>query len=176
MANKLVGQNYSTPDLVAKVTGRAKYAEDFRAEGMLFAKQLLSPLPHARILRVDTSRAIALPGVHLVLTGADVKGMIFGGRNYKDVPVLAWDKVRFIGDRVAAVVADDHPAFVRVIDPRTRTPAPGGSQDQDGDVRRILRSRHLPLLDLHRPARGEVNNRVRERGGSRAEQGHQQRC
>ena len=45
---KLVGQNYTTPDLVAKVTGKSKYAEDYRAEGMLFAKLLLSPLPHAR--------------------------------------------------------------------------------------------------------------------------------
>ena len=63
MANpKLVGQNYITPDMVAKVTGRAKYAEDFRADGMLFARQLLSPLPHARIRRLDTSAALALPG------------------------------------------------------------------------------------------------------------------
>jgi xanthine dehydrogenase molybdopterin-binding subunit B len=48
---KLLGHNYALPDLVAKVTGRAKYAEDFRAEGMLFARLLLSPLPHARITR-----------------------------------------------------------------------------------------------------------------------------
>ena len=53
--NKLVGQNYTTPDLVAKVTGKAKYAEDFRADGMLFAKLLLSPMPHARVLHIDTS-------------------------------------------------------------------------------------------------------------------------
>ena len=46
---KLVGQNYTPPDLVAKVTGRAKYAEDYRADGMLFAKLLLSPMPHARV-------------------------------------------------------------------------------------------------------------------------------
>jgi hypothetical protein len=48
-AYKLIGQNYTTPDLVAKVTGRAKYAEDYRAEGMLFAKLLLSPVPHAHV-------------------------------------------------------------------------------------------------------------------------------
>ena len=60
---KLVGQNYTTPDLLAKVTGRSKYAEDFRAEGMLFAKLLLSPLPHARVRSVDTSEALAMPGV-----------------------------------------------------------------------------------------------------------------
>ena len=52
---KLVGQNYTTPELRAKVTGRSKYAEDFRAEGMLFAKLLLSPFPHARIRSLDAS-------------------------------------------------------------------------------------------------------------------------
>ena len=56
---KLVGQNYVTPDLIAKVTGKAKYAEDFRAEGMLFAKLLLSPIPHGRVRSVDTSAAEA---------------------------------------------------------------------------------------------------------------------
>ena len=56
MTNKLIGQNYVTPDLVAKVTGKAKYAEDFRADGMLFCKLLLSPMPHARVMRIDTSR------------------------------------------------------------------------------------------------------------------------
>ena len=59
---KLIGQNYVLPDLVAKVTGRAKYAEDFRAEGMLFARLLLSPLPHARIRKIDASAALAMPG------------------------------------------------------------------------------------------------------------------
>ena len=67
MANKLVGQNYVTPDLVAKVTGRAKYAEDFKVDGMLHARLLTSPLPHARALRIDTSRAMALPGVKAIL-------------------------------------------------------------------------------------------------------------
>ena len=55
--NKLIGQNYTTPDIVAKVTGKAKYAEDFRAEGMLFAKLLLSPMPHARVKSIDASAA-----------------------------------------------------------------------------------------------------------------------
>src|SRR5258705_255707 len=60
---KLVGQNYTPADLIAKVTGRAKYAEDYRAEGMLFAKLLLSPMPHARVISVDTRAALAMPGV-----------------------------------------------------------------------------------------------------------------
>ena len=72
MANKLIGQNYVTPDLVAKVTGAAKYAEDFRADGMLFCKLLLSPLPHGRVRRIDTSKALALPGVKGILTADDL--------------------------------------------------------------------------------------------------------
>jgi CO/xanthine dehydrogenase Mo-binding subunit len=71
---KLVGQNYTTPDLRAKVTGRSKYAEDFRAEGMLFARLLLSPYPHARIASIDTSAALAMPGVRAILTADEVPG------------------------------------------------------------------------------------------------------
>jgi CO/xanthine dehydrogenase Mo-binding subunit len=69
---KLVGQNYTTPDLVAKVTGRAKYAEDFRKDGMLFAKLLLSPFPHARVRSIDTSAATAMPGVKAILTADEL--------------------------------------------------------------------------------------------------------
>ena len=75
---KLVGQNYATPDLVAKVTGKAKYAEDFRAEGMLFAKLLLSPMPHARVKSIDTSAALAMPGVKAILTADDLPGVAAG--------------------------------------------------------------------------------------------------
>ena len=73
MANnyKYIGKNYTTPDLVAKVTGKAKYAEDYRAEGMLFIKLLLSPMPHARVVNVDASRALALPGVKGILRASD---------------------------------------------------------------------------------------------------------
>src|SRR5918992_1038287 len=58
---KYLGKDYSTPDLVAKVTGKAKYAEDYRAEGMLFCKLLLSPLPHGRVRGVNATRGLALP-------------------------------------------------------------------------------------------------------------------
>jgi xanthine dehydrogenase molybdenum-binding subunit len=67
-----VGQNYTTPDLVAKVTGQAKYAEDYRADGMLFVKLLLSPMPHARVRSIDTSAALAMPGVRAILTADDI--------------------------------------------------------------------------------------------------------
>ena len=72
MATRLVGTNYITPDIVAKVTGRARYAEDFRAEGMLFCKLMLSERPHARVVSKDLSRALALPGVRAILTAEDV--------------------------------------------------------------------------------------------------------
>src|SRR4029077_9352589 len=87
-ANKLIGENYVTPDLVAKVTGQAKYAEDFRADGMLFCKLLLSPYPHARVKSIDSSKALALSGVKGILT-AD------------ELPAPA-DVVTDLGQRIAA--------------------------------------------------------------------------
>src|ERR1700730_17159343 len=65
---KLIGKDYPTADLYAKVTGKAKYAEDYRADGMLFCKLLLSPMPHARVRSIDTSAALAMPGVKAILT------------------------------------------------------------------------------------------------------------
>src|SRR6058998_2548152 len=75
---KLIGENYTPPDLVAKVTGRARYAEDYRVNGMLFAKLLLSPMPHARVSRIDTSAAAALPGVKAILTADDLPPVVEG--------------------------------------------------------------------------------------------------
>src|SRR5215831_7124984 len=74
MASKLVGQNYVTPDLVAKVTGKAKYAEDYKADGMLYARLLLSPLPHARARNINASAALAMPGVKAILTPDEIPG------------------------------------------------------------------------------------------------------
>jgi CO/xanthine dehydrogenase Mo-binding subunit len=70
--HKLLGHNYTTPDLIAKVTGRAKYAEDYRADGMAFCKLLLSPMPHCRVRRIDASAALAIPGVKGILTAEDL--------------------------------------------------------------------------------------------------------
>ncbi len=69
---KLLGHNYVTPDLVAKVTGRAKYAEDYRGEGMVFIKLMPSPRPHARVVSIDATAALAMPGVHGILTADDL--------------------------------------------------------------------------------------------------------
>ena len=69
---RLIGKNYPTPDLLAKVTGKSKYAEDFRADGMLFAKLALSPMPHARVRHIDAREALAMPGVKAILTMDDL--------------------------------------------------------------------------------------------------------
>ncbi len=88
-----------------KVSGHATYAADVRLPGTLWAKVLRSPHPHARITRIDASRARKAEGVRGVVTGKDVTGS-YMGRVIRDIPVLCWDKVRFVGDRVAAVAAD----------------------------------------------------------------------
>jgi CO/xanthine dehydrogenase Mo-binding subunit len=97
-----------------KVTGAARYTFDVTLPGMVHAKVLRSPHPHARIVAIDASRAEALPGVVAVVTGADVIELPdpYYGVAIRDQPVLAIDKVRYIGDMVAAVAAlDEETAF-----------------------------------------------------------------
>jgi xanthine dehydrogenase molybdenum-binding subunit len=72
IGRKLIGKDYETPDLYAKVTGQAKYAEDYHADGMLFCKLLLSPMPHARVRSIDARAALAMPGVRAILTSDDL--------------------------------------------------------------------------------------------------------
>jgi len=88
-----------------KVSGATVYAADVKLQGLLWAKILRSPHPHARIRRVDISRAKKVPGVHAIITGEDVKGCLVG-KQIRDMPVLCWDRVRFAGDRIAAVAAE----------------------------------------------------------------------
>ncbi|MDE3150063.1 MAG: xanthine dehydrogenase family protein molybdopterin-binding subunit [Acidobacteriota bacterium] len=71
---KLIGRDYPTNDLMAKVTGKAKYAEDFRAEGMLFCRLVLSPMPHGRVKRIRAEKALAMPGVKGILTPDEIPG------------------------------------------------------------------------------------------------------
>jgi aldehyde oxidoreductase len=92
-------------DALDKATGRAVYAADLAAEGMLHARALRSPHAHADILRIDTERARQMPGVEAVLTARDVPGLNSYGRKVKDESVLAEARVRKVGDPVALVVA-----------------------------------------------------------------------
>lgn len=100
-----IGQPAGHVEGPAKVTGRALYAADVRLPGMLWGKCLRSPFPHARILSVDASQARQLPGVYTILTGADLPETRLG-RFLLDIPVLARDRVRFIGEKVVAVAAE----------------------------------------------------------------------
>lgn len=88
-----------------KVTGAARYTADVQMPGMLWLAYTRSPRPHARILSIDTSAAKQVPGVHAVLTGADIPNVRLG-RRLLDWPALASDRVRMVGDRVAAVAAE----------------------------------------------------------------------
>src|ERR1700752_5077409 len=97
---KLVGSNYVPPDHVAKVTGRAKYAEDFRADGMLFTKLLLSPMPHARVRGIDTTAALAMPGVKAILTADDLPDLRGAERALTNEPL-------YQGEPILAVAAVD---------------------------------------------------------------------
>jgi CO/xanthine dehydrogenase Mo-binding subunit len=88
-----------------KVSGEAKYAVDITRPGMLWGKLLRSPIASGKIRRIDASKALALPGVHGVVTGEDCTGLKIGRRLY-DMPILADGEVRFIGEKVAAVAAE----------------------------------------------------------------------
>jgi 4-hydroxybenzoyl-CoA reductase alpha subunit len=102
---RVVGKAHRKVDATAKVTGVTRFADDLFLPRMLFAKLLRSPHAHARIVSIDTSRAAALPGVKAVLTGKDLP-IPFGILPVsQDEHALALDKVRFVGDPVAAVAA-----------------------------------------------------------------------
>ena len=92
-----------------KVSGKAIYAADISQPGMLWGRVLRSPYPYARIVSIDKSQAEALPGVHAVVTGQDIPDTKIG-RRMVDMPILARDVVRFVGEKVAAVAADDKDA------------------------------------------------------------------
>ncbi|MEW6579351.1 MAG: molybdopterin cofactor-binding domain-containing protein [Chloroflexota bacterium] len=111
-----VGRPVPPQEIVDKVTGRARFTDDYTFPGMLIGRTLRAAYPHARIKRIDTSKAKALPGVHAVLTHADVSGQNRHGLIYADWPVLCDDKVRYMGDAVAIVAAEDADTAARALD------------------------------------------------------------
>ena len=104
---KVLGRNYPRVDAYDKVTGRATYASDVYLPGMLACKLLPSTRTHARIVKIDTSRAAQLPGVHCVITGADFPDVRFGSGALKDRYIMPTEVVNFVGEPIAAVAADD---------------------------------------------------------------------
>jgi CO/xanthine dehydrogenase Mo-binding subunit len=102
-----IGKDVRSIDAPSKVTGRLKYAGDMTMPGMLHVQVLRSPHPHARIVSIDTTAALAMAGVEGVITSADVPGEDGFGVIVNDQPVMARGKVRYVGEAVAAVAADD---------------------------------------------------------------------
>lgn len=103
---RVVGRPLPRTDAVAKVTGAAVYADDLSFPGMLYGAVLRAGVPHARIRGIDITAARALPGVHAVLTAADIPGENRHGLVHRDWPVLCAEKVRYVGDAVALVAAE----------------------------------------------------------------------
>lgn len=110
-----IGKVFARADAPAKVTGAEKYAVDYYGENLLWAGVKRAGVAHGRILKIDTGAAAKLPGVVKVLAGADVPGTNRQGIVHKDQPVIAADKVRYPGDAVALVVADNKATLQKAI-------------------------------------------------------------
>lgn len=115
-ALEAIGRPLPRPDAVEKVTGRGIYADDLFVVGMLHARALRSRYPHARLLKVDPSRARELPGVVAVLTAGDIPGRKNCGVHDLDWPVLCYDKVRYVGDAIALVAAETEEIAARALE------------------------------------------------------------
>ncbi len=113
MANehKLIGKDFTVPDIEAKVTGRAKYSEDFRADNMVFCKTLTSPIPHAKIRSIDTSEALKIPGVLGILTADDVPQFPPPAQG-----IFAKDETFYVGEPILAVAAESEEIAVEAIE------------------------------------------------------------
>ena len=108
MAYSLLGKNFTPPDVEAKVTGRAKYAEDFRVEGMVFCRLFLSPVPHGLVKNIDASEALAMEGVLGVLTADEVP-------SHASDPILT-NEPKYIGEPILAVAAVDETTAMNALD------------------------------------------------------------
>ncbi len=146
----IAGKDAHRVDGIEKVTGKAVYTGDIQLSGMGYAKILRSPVAHARLLKVDASKAKELSGVIATLTRDDIKEFNYKyGATYKDQSIVAVDKVRYVGDPVAAVMAEDPAIAEAALDlieveyeelPKVtnieEATAPGAIQVHEGDVAR----------------------------------------
>ena len=110
MPYSLIGKDFTPPDVRAKVTGKARYAEDFRAEGMAFCKLLTSPHPHARVTAIDASGALAMPGVYGVLVPDDLPAP------RSPIEAILTKEPTFVGDPILAVAAVDEKTAADAVD------------------------------------------------------------
>jgi len=113
--NGVIGKNVRRIDTPSKVSGRLKYAGDMTLPGMLHVQVLRSPHAHARITSIDTSAAAAIDGVEGVITSADVPGEDGFGVFVNDQPIMAREKVRYVGEAIAAVAAESPLAARRAL-------------------------------------------------------------
>ncbi|WP_218187974.1 xanthine dehydrogenase family protein molybdopterin-binding subunit [Desulfosarcina cetonica] len=113
---KIVGKRVVRSDTLAKVTGQARYTADLKMPNMLVAKVLRSPHAHAKINRIDVSEALKMPGVKAAISGFDGYGIKWGVFRYtQDHAMLPTDKVRYIGEDVAAVAAVDEETAIEAL-------------------------------------------------------------
>ena len=151
----VIGQSPARPDAVPKLRGEFEYAQDLTADGMLWAATVRSPHARARIVSVDVAPALAVGGVHACLTADDVPGRSVFGLEHPDQPVLAGEEVRYWGEPVAIVAAED---------PRTALRAAS-----------LVEVGYEPLPPLTDPAeaeaRDEVFRRLRIRRGDQERRG-----
>ncbi len=143
---ELMGRDFTPPDIRGKVTGEAKYAEDFRRDGMVFCRLLTSPMPHARVTGVDASEALNMPGVVGILLPEDVPEQ--GGVNNN---ILTYEP-HFVGEPILAIAANSETAAQDAIDAvRARS---GAARVLHGSARES-------------PARRPERPRGRQHGGAR---------
>ncbi len=149
-AFKIAGTNAHRVDSFEKVTGKAAYTSDLQLPGMAHAKILRSPIAHAKLVKIDVSKAREVPGVIKTLCRDDIKDFNYKyGATYKDQSIVAVDKVRYVGDPVAAVLADDPATAEQALDlievdyeelPQVtnieQATAPGAVQVHEGGVAR----------------------------------------
>jgi CO/xanthine dehydrogenase Mo-binding subunit len=104
--SSIIGAPVGRVEGAGKVSGQATYSADVHFKDALWGKILRSPYPHARIKGIDVSKAQKVAGVKAIVTGKD-EPEHYQGKSIRDIPVLCWDKARFVGDRIAAVAAED---------------------------------------------------------------------
>jgi CO/xanthine dehydrogenase Mo-binding subunit len=160
--SNVIGKSVPRTDSLAKVTGQTQYTADMKLPGMLVAKVLRSPHPHARIRAVDVSRALRVPGVKAAVSGVDGYGVKWGVFRYtQDHAMLPTDKVRYVGEDVAAVAAIDEETALEALDlikveyeplPAVFDPleamAPEAPQIHDGYPRNINVHVHIDVGDV----------------------------
>ena len=112
-----IGKRMPRVDSRSKVMGKVKYTADLKLSGMLTGKIKRSPYAHARIISIDASKALALPGVKSVVTGKDTEGIKWGVFAYtRDQQFIQTEKARYIGDEIAAVAAVDEDTALEALD------------------------------------------------------------